>query len=886
MKNQSKNYGRFESYMHSTMNDDEQTRFESELLNSKKLSKEFEKFKYNKFEAYIHNEMDNDEREKFEYMLSNLGDVNEEFTKFKAALDAINDFPKPIAMAHVIRVVDDVKKEYRLRIEAYINDNLDIIEKGRFEKEITENAYLAKKFECISGLSFAEFKKEKIPPALQGNHNRDRVSSGISNVLKNIKVGIILATTKISTKNQSHTNLYPVGNTLTAELDNTTQYNHIKPFLRHAIAASILLTIGLSISNLDFKTFNNTPVAIIDSEVDFWHECTPKNTEVDITNENNPHDSNGHGTDIATIIHQDRDKNSVVYAEYFIDFDPGVGNGEAIILDNERKKEKNIVEKSERSSVVLVKGKKSERIIPESKEDEDIREIAHPNNSESNLNQENEDVSELPKKSVRTLIVEDNSKSKKKEFHPTRYRDSLALVALYNATNGVNWTISWDLNQTLDSWYGIGINEYGRVISLDLSYNELIGIIPFEIENLTELVVLNFEGNQLNGTIPNKVGNLKQLVKLSLGSNTLEGSIPSEIGSLSELTTLYLFSNQLIGNIPPELGNLSNLAYLSLSSNQLSGSIPPEIGNLTNLNNLNLSNNQLSGSYNFNLLIFCEMSNMGNEHVSNENNFDATWEDFCTTGDSSIKTEKHLDITLNKIYGNFKIYLEGAYDNTTEHKMRTSLNMRYLLTRKSYQDSILNHDIAIQPYDDIPAYYQGDESVSGSSQNYPSDVVDWIFVSVRDETIPDTELNRTAAWLLDNGNLQLLRPLLNDIHNAPDSVFVVVEHRNNLGTMFSTKIPTNRKVITWGFTTQDEYRTSTTIRQTEPQPDVWIVVASNSQQNNINSYINRGDKVILDNDNGQYPLYLPVDYNLNGEVNGDDKAIFNKNNGQFLNVPK
>jgi len=71
-----------------------------------------------------------------------------------------------------------------------------------------------------------------------------------------------------------------------------------------------------------------------------------------------------------------------------------------------------------------------------------------------------------------------------------------------------------------------------------------------------------------------------------------------------------------------------------LESNQLSGSIPPEIGNLSSLESLGLSNNQLSGCYDSNLTILCTQLQAFNDNaaISDGNNFDASWEDFCATG--------------------------------------------------------------------------------------------------------------------------------------------------------------------------------------------------------------------------------------------------------------
>ena len=175
-------------------------------------------------------------------------------------------------------------------------------------------------------------------------------------------------------------------------------------------------------------------------------------------------------------------------------------------------------------------------------------------------------------------------------------QDSLALVALYNSTDGANWTnnSNW-LTGPVSTWFGITVSD-GRVTEVVLRSNNLVGTIPAEIGNLTELITLDLYTNQLAGSIPSEIGNLISLVNLSFYGNQLTGSIPSVIGNLINLTSLSLGSNQLSGTIPSEIGNLANLNYLFLSANQLSEPIPDEIGNLTNLESLYLGGNQISES--------------------------------------------------------------------------------------------------------------------------------------------------------------------------------------------------------------------------------------------------------------------------------------------------
>ncbi len=175
--------------------------------------------------------------------------------------------------------------------------------------------------------------------------------------------------------------------------------------------------------------------------------------------------------------------------------------------------------------------------------------------------------------------------------------DRAALVALYNATDGPNWTYNtnWLSDRPLGEWYGVETDGKGRVTGLNLGGNELSGEIPVELGNLSSLTWLDLIGNELSGEIPPELGNLANLGGFDLGGNELSGEIPPELGNLASLTSLNLINNELSGEIPPELGNLANLEWLGLGVNQLSGQIPTELGNLVNLRNLWISDNQLSG---------------------------------------------------------------------------------------------------------------------------------------------------------------------------------------------------------------------------------------------------------------------------------------------------
>ena len=177
------------------------------------------------------------------------------------------------------------------------------------------------------------------------------------------------------------------------------------------------------------------------------------------------------------------------------------------------------------------------------------------------------------------------------------YADRDALVAFYNATGGAHWNLNdnWLSDAPLNEWYGVTIGA-GRVVTLDLSQNQLSGAIPPQIGQLTGLTNLDLWGNQLTGAIPTAIGNLDNVTRLSLWANQLSGSIPAELGDMESLEWVALGINELTGEIPAELGNLANLTHMDFTLNQLSGAIPAELGNLTQVVWIGLWSNQLSGA--------------------------------------------------------------------------------------------------------------------------------------------------------------------------------------------------------------------------------------------------------------------------------------------------
>ncbi|KAL2967348.1 hypothetical protein AAZX31_16G171400 [Glycine max] len=191
--------------------------------------------------------------------------------------------------------------------------------------------------------------------------------------------------------------------------------------------------------------------------------------------------------------------------------------------------------------------------------------------------------------SLQTLHLSYTSYSPAISFVPKWIFKLKKLVSLQLSGNEINGPIPG------------GIRNLTLLQNLDLSFNSFSSSIPDCLYGLHRLKFLNLMGNNLHGTISDALGNLTSLVELDLSGNQLEGTIPTSLGNLTSLVELLLSYNQLEGTIPTSLGNLTSLVELVLSYNQLEGTIPTFLGNLrnsreTDLTYLDLSMNKFSGN--------------------------------------------------------------------------------------------------------------------------------------------------------------------------------------------------------------------------------------------------------------------------------------------------
>ena len=120
--------------------------------------------------------------------------------------------------------------------------------------------------------------------------------------------------------------------------------------------------------------------------------------------------------------------------------------------------------------------------------------------------------------------------------------DRAALVALYEATDGPNWTNqdNWLTHAPLKDWYGVEVNAEGRVISLDLYRNGLVGELPSGIGQPRRARKPGAWPQPPDGFDSAGTRQPRRARTPGAGTQPPDGPIPPELGNLSELAACIL----------------------------------------------------------------------------------------------------------------------------------------------------------------------------------------------------------------------------------------------------------------------------------------------------------------------------------------------------------
>jgi len=136
---------------------------------------------------------------------------------------------------------------------------------------------------------------------------------------------------------------------------------------------------------------------------------------------------------------------------------------------------------------------------------------------------------------------------------------------------------------------------------LRLTGNNLKGVFPEGILQITSLRRLFLDRNGITGSIPSTIGNMQNLIDFHAIGVPFQGTIPTEFGTLTRMVTMVMRDNAFTGTIPTELNNMANLEILSIGRSpeagqgQLTGPLP-SFADLPYLELLDLSLNKLQGT--------------------------------------------------------------------------------------------------------------------------------------------------------------------------------------------------------------------------------------------------------------------------------------------------
>ncbi|CAN1180004.1 Receptor-like protein 47 [Linum perenne] len=168
-----------------------------------------------------------------------------------------------------------------------------------------------------------------------------------------------------------------------------------------------------------------------------------------------------------------------------------------------------------------------------------------------------------------------------------------------NNINGVvpRWimesTTLISLNLSHNNLVGLDVHRFSSVfLLLDMHDNQLEGNFPFIPSPISSTKLSN---NSLTGIIPTSICNLVDLKVVDFSNNYFNGTIPSCL--LKDLRSLYVLDlrgNMLSGKIPDTFRASSALQTLDLSNNQLQGRIPESLENCNKLEVLDIGNNKIT----------------------------------------------------------------------------------------------------------------------------------------------------------------------------------------------------------------------------------------------------------------------------------------------------
>ncbi|CAA0837458.1 Probably inactive leucine-rich repeat receptor-like protein kinase [Striga hermonthica] len=143
-------------------------------------------------------------------------------------------------------------------------------------------------------------------------------------------------------------------------------------------------------------------------------------------------------------------------------------------------------------------------------------------------------------------------------------------------------------------------HSLGSLQMLDLSLNNITGVLPKVDFFLPNLVSFDVSRNRLSGPFPSGICEAKGLISLSIDSNFFNGSIPDDsIVKCDNLERFEVQNNGFAGDFPALLWSLPKIKLIRGENNKFSGAIPESISVAPQLEHVQIDNNSFTTKFPF-----------------------------------------------------------------------------------------------------------------------------------------------------------------------------------------------------------------------------------------------------------------------------------------------
>ncbi len=207
-----------------------------------------------------------------------------------------------------------------------------------------------------------------------------------------------------------------------------------------------------------------------------------------------------------------------------------------------------------------------------------------------------------------------------------------------------------------------------------------------------------------------------------------------------------------------------------------------------------------------------------------------------------------------------KIMIEGYYDENS-NRMNTNLSDNNIMP-------------LIQPFNVSPFNYNGFEVVS----TIPTNVVDWMFIELRDPDDMEKIIHQQAAFLRNDGALITLEGQEEIVFNGVSAAdyYIAVHHLNHLAVVSSQPHPIQKKPTTYDFTNQSTAAMGS--GQLKNKGNQYLMTSGDFDGNGV---INNEDYNLWKTSGAAINTYSPADADGNGIINSLDYNLWKINRSKI-----